>query len=164
MPPSAPTASSSGPAPPLAYQQHHPRRWEYRSRTLRPASAEAVLAGSDISTEGVDSNSPYSVVDEAHAALRAKRQMEAHDITGRSSHATGTWRRQAPGTQFSLSQNPDTDAQSLTCPQVAPREGLNNCARRLQAGVRLSQVIEIKNAGFPLSRGKRENLSCSDLP
>ncbi|KIQ96824.1 type VI secretion system tip protein VgrG [Lysobacter sp. A03] len=92
--------------------------WDYRSRTLRPASAETVLAGSDVSAEDSDTSGPYGVADEAHAALRAKRQMEARDVTGRKIHAAGTWRRQAPGTQFALSQHPDTDGQSFTCLRV----------------------------------------------
>lgn len=92
--------------------------WDYRSRTLRPASADTALAGSDVRMEDADTSGPYGVVDEAHAALRAKRQMEARDVTGRTIHAAGTWRRQAPGTQFALSQHPGGDGQSFTCLQV----------------------------------------------
>lgn len=92
--------------------------WDYRSRTLRPASADTALAGSDLHMEDADTSGPYGVADEAHAALRAKRQMEARDVTGRTIHAAGTWRRQAPGTQFALSQHPGSDGQSFTCLQV----------------------------------------------
>lgn len=92
--------------------------WDYRSRTLRPASGQSVLAGSDVTTGDIDTSGPYGVADEAHAALRASRQMEAHDVTGRTIQAAGTWRRQAPGTRFSLSQHPDTNGQSYTCLRV----------------------------------------------
>src|SRR5690606_8455142 len=61
---------------------------------------------------------PYGVVDEAHAALRTTRQMEARDVTGQTIHAAGTWRGQAPGTRLALSQHPGTDSRTFTCLQV----------------------------------------------
>src|SRR5690606_1368674 len=92
--------------------------WDYRRRTLRPAAAGTVLAGSDVRMEDADTSGPYGVVDEAHAALRTTRQMEARDVTGQTIHAAGTWRGQTPGTRFALSQHPGTDGRTFTCLQV----------------------------------------------
>lgn len=92
--------------------------WDYRTLSLRPASDATALAMGGVSTEDVDTSGPYGVADPAHAELRATRQMEALDVTGKTIHGAGTWRRQAPGTKFVLTQHPSAGEDPYTCLQV----------------------------------------------
>ncbi len=109
--------------------------WDYRRSALRAASAESGLTGSDIATADADTSGPYGAADEAHAGIRAKRQMEASDITGLKVHASGTWRRQAPGTRFVLTGHPNSGADAYTCLQVEH-------AARNNLGATVTEVLD----------------------
>src|SRR5690606_17060983 len=94
--------------------------WDYRSLGLRPASAEGETFGG-VTPEDSDTAGPYGWHDSAEGERRARQQLEALQVDSRTTDGAGSWRRQAPGTHFELTQHPALRAPQparLTCLQV----------------------------------------------
>jgi len=101
--------------------------WDYRSLGLRPASADGESFG-DVTPEDSDTAGPYGWHDSAEGERRARQQLEALQVESRTTGGAGSWRRQAPGTHFELTQHPalrDPEAARFACLQVR-HEARNN--------------------------------------
>ncbi|OMO15734.1 hypothetical protein LMG9585_21400, partial [Xanthomonas oryzae pv. oryzae] len=77
--------------------------WDYRSRSLRLAGADATPLG-DIGAEDVDTAGPYGWQDSMRGQRRAQQQFDAQQVAAQTIQGQGTWRQLAPGTRFGLSQ------------------------------------------------------------
>ncbi|UKE75227.1 type VI secretion system Vgr family protein [Xanthomonas graminis] len=92
--------------------------WDYRSRSLRPAGAEATPLG-DIDAEDVDTAGPYGWQDSTRGQRRAQQQLDAQQVAAQTIEGQGTWRQLAPGTRFALSQHGGVAADAaFLCLQV----------------------------------------------
>ncbi|PJK01346.1 type VI secretion system tip protein VgrG [Lysobacteraceae bacterium NML91-0213] len=108
----------------------HPTRlarasWDYRGLGLRPAAAEADTVCADVVIEDADVTAPYAWCDAAHGQRLASRQLEAMQATACAGAGTGTWRRMAPGSRFSVSQHPQVGDEAHLCVAVT-HEARNN--------------------------------------
>ncbi|ELQ03949.1 type VI secretion system Vgr family protein [Xanthomonas translucens] len=92
--------------------------WDYRSRSLRPAGAEATPLG-DIDAADVDTAGPYGWQDSTRGQRRAQQQLDAQQVAAQTIQGQGTWRQLAPGTRFALSQHAGVAADAaFLCLQV----------------------------------------------
>ncbi|MCT8280354.1 contractile injection system protein, VgrG/Pvc8 family, partial [Xanthomonas translucens] len=70
--------------------------WDYRSRSLRPAGAEATPLG-DIDAADVDTAGPYGWQDSTRGQRRAQQQLDAQQVAAQTIEGQGSWRQLAPG-------------------------------------------------------------------
>ncbi|MGY0560029.1 type VI secretion system Vgr family protein [Luteimonas sp. A277] len=109
--------------------------WDYRSRGLRPASAEGQAHGNVVPGDQ-DAAGPCAWVDGAQGELRARRQMEALQVRSHVVSGQGTWRRLAPGLAFELTQHHalrDSDDREFVCLEVIHQARNNLGAEVLDA-------------------------------
>ncbi|GAB3052377.1 type VI secretion system Vgr family protein [Stenotrophomonas tumulicola] len=78
--------------------------WDYRSLDLRAVSAQADAP--QFTAEDADTSGPYGWVDRAQGERRAQQHLDAQRVRSHTINALGRWRRQAPGTRFTVSQHP----------------------------------------------------------
>ncbi|OLH14746.1 type IV secretion protein Rhs, partial [Xanthomonas oryzae pv. oryzae] len=122
--------------------------WDYRSRSLRLAGADATPLG-DIGAEDVDTAGPYGWQDSMRGQRRAQQQFDAQQVAAQTIQGQGTWRQLAPGTRFGLRQHAGVaaDAQFL-CLQVRHQARNNLGAEVFDA---LEQALgAVAVAGAPL--------------
>lgn len=79
--------------------------WDYRSRGLRPAAAEA-LAGDAPVTEDIDTSGPYGWPDRATGERLALQQLEVAQVARQTVDGSGSWRAMTVGARFALVQHP----------------------------------------------------------
>ncbi|WP_343237289.1 type VI secretion system Vgr family protein [Xanthomonas fragariae] len=92
--------------------------WDYRSRSLRPAGADATPLG-DIGAEDVDTAGPYGWQDSTRGQRRAQQQLDAQQVAAQTIQGQGSWRQLAPGTRFGLRQHASVAADArFLCLQV----------------------------------------------
>ncbi|MDM7582282.1 type VI secretion system Vgr family protein [Xanthomonas fragariae] len=95
--------------------------WDYRSRSLRPAGADATPLG-DIGAEDVDTAGPYGWQDSTRGQRRAQQQLDAQQVAAQTIEGQGSWRQLAPGTRFGLRQHAGVAADArFLCLQVRHR-------------------------------------------
>ncbi|MGS0641811.1 type VI secretion system Vgr family protein [Xanthomonas oryzae pv. oryzicola] len=122
--------------------------WDYRSRSLRPAGADATPLG-DIGAEDVDTAGPYGWQDSMRGQRRAQQQLDAQQVAAQTIEGQGTWRQLAPGTRFGLSQHAVVAADAaFLCLQVRHQARNNLGAEVFDA---LEQALgAVAVAGAPL--------------
>ncbi|RBC35385.1 type VI secretion system Vgr family protein, partial [Xanthomonas oryzae] len=122
--------------------------WDYRSRSLRLAGAEATPLG-DIGAEDVDTAGPYGWQDSTRGQRRAQQQFDAQQVTAQTIQGQGTWRQLAPGTRFGLRQHAGVAADAaFLCLQVRHQARNNLGAEVFDA---LEQALgAVAVAGAPL--------------
>ena len=140
--------------------------WDYRSRGLRPASADGQAHGNVVAVDQ-DTAGPYAWVDGAQGELRARRQMEALQVRSHTINGQGTWRRLGPGLSFELTQHPvwrDSEERGFVCLEVI-HQARNNLDAQVHealeqtlgpvavAGVALPQALAPGSAGVPAEDG-----------
>ncbi|AZB52571.1 type VI secretion system tip protein VgrG [Xanthomonas campestris] len=122
--------------------------WDYRSRSLRPAGAEATPLG-DIDAADVDTAGPYGWQDSTRGQRRAQQQLDAQQVAAQTIEGQGTWRQLAPGKRFALSQHAGVAADAaFLCLQVRHQARNNLGAEVFDA---LEQALgAVAVAGAPL--------------
>ncbi|MEN1943495.1 type VI secretion system Vgr family protein [Luteimonas sp. MJ293] len=127
--------------------------WDYRSRGMRPASADGQAHGSVMPVDQ-DTAGPYAWVDGAHGELRARRQVEALQVRSHAINGQGTWRRLAPGLAFELTQHHalrDSKEREFVCLEVM-HQARNNLDAQMQDA--LEQTLgPVAMAGADLPAG-----------
>jgi type VI secretion system secreted protein VgrG len=108
--------------------------WDYRTRSLRPAQAQAeapAVAAVDDDTAG-----PYAWPNPREGERRARQHLDALHADSARVDGAGSVRRLAPGQCFRLSQHPTQDDTPLACLRVEHRARNNLDAEVMGAAER----------------------------
>nr|WP_237651528.1 type VI secretion system Vgr family protein [Xanthomonas translucens] len=135
--------------------------WDYRSRSLRPAGAEATPLG-DIDAADVDTAGPYAWQDSTRGQRRAQQQLDAQQVAAQTIEGQGTWRQLAPGTRFGLSQHAGVAADAaFLCLQVRHQARNNLGAEVFDALEQSLGAVAVAGAPLPSALA---GLSGGDAP